>query len=63
MADTVKDLRKALKRVTNLLDATDDNVRAYVRVDPECIDPDRDEFLLTGKITVDLNGYVVIHAE
>ena len=58
VTDTVKGLRKALKKVTGLMDATD--ARAYVRV---VHDKSEDEFLLTGKVTVDVNGYVVIHAE
>lgn len=57
MADTVKDVRKALKRVTSVLDTADEYTRVYVRTDTDA------EFLLTGKVTVDANGFVVLHAE
>lgn len=60
--DTVKGIRKALKRVTDVMDATDENIRVYVRLTGTPV-PGEEEFLLTGRVTIDVNGYVVLHAD
>lgn len=59
---TVKELRKALNRVTKTMDAADEYAHVYVRLQG-ALGPYQDEVVLTGKVTVDSNGCVVIHAK